>query len=305
MSLPPNISYAAPVPPLADLPEARVGWKTEAGRAVLLVHDMQQYFVRPFAADCPALADATTRTAGLITAARAAGVPVVWTAQPGDQDPADRGLMIDTWGPGISADPADTAILSVVAPADGEVVLVKHRYSAFARSDLAQRLADWGRDQLVITGIYAHIGVAATATDAYMHDIQPFVVADAVADFSADDHANALRHVARTCGQVLLASDVLSQWDVVPAVAAEGLDEPGVAALFADLSELVGPEAADAAVDRPDADLFELGLDSLRAFELIDRLAERGVDVDFADFVTSATWRYLTDATRSLAASGT
>lgn len=304
MSLPPNISYTAPVPPLADLPQARVGWRVEADRAVLLVHDMQHYFVRPFAADCPALADAIHRTAELIAAAREGGVPVVWTAQPGDQDPADRGLMTDTWGRGITADPTDTTIVSAVAPRDGEVVLVKHRYSAFARSDLAERLVQWRRDQLVITGIYAHIGVVATAIDAYMRDIQPFVVADAVADFSADDHALALRHVARTCGQVLLAGDVLSRWGAGPAAGRE-VDEPDVAALLADLSELIGAEAASAAVHQPDADLFELGLDSLRAFELLDRLAERGVEVDFADFVTRPTWRHLTDATRLLAVSGT
>jgi isochorismate hydrolase len=36
------------------------------------------------------------------------------------------------------------------------------------------------------------------AADAFMHDIQPFVVADAVAGFSAEDHSMALRWIART-----------------------------------------------------------------------------------------------------------
>lgn len=299
MSLPSAITYAAPVPPVADLPAARVDWQPDADRAVLLVHDMQRYFVRPFAPDAPALLGAVARIAELVDAARAVGVPVVWTAQPGDQDPADRGLMVDTWGTGITSAPDDTAILPEVAPRDGEVVLVKHRYSAFARSDLAGRMAAWGRDQLVITGIYAHIGVVATATDAYMRDIQPFLVADAVADFSAEDHAVALRQVARTCGQVLMAADVREAWasqEAAPAV----LEDPAWVALAADLAELIGPGAAAEAISDPDADLFELGLDSLRAFELLDRVADRGVDVDFADFVTDATWRHLAEATRSL-----
>ncbi|MFE5140463.1 isochorismatase family protein [Streptomyces fagopyri] len=44
----------------------------------------------------------------------------------------------------------------------------------------------------------AHLGIPLTTADAFMHDIQPFVVADAVAGFSAGDHSMALRWVART-----------------------------------------------------------------------------------------------------------
>ncbi len=44
--------------------------------------------------------------------------------------------------------------------------------------------------------MYAHLSVLLTAADAFMNDIQPFVVADAVADFSAEEHAMALRWAA-------------------------------------------------------------------------------------------------------------
>lgn len=69
--------------------------------------------------------------------------------------------------------------------------------------------APHGADQLVICGVYAHIGVLASAVDAFSNDVQPFVVADAVADFSARDHRFALEYAVRKCAVVVTAEDVL------------------------------------------------------------------------------------------------
>lgn len=281
-----------------ELPVSRVDWLPQASRSALLVHDMQAYFARIYGDACPAFDQAVERTAALIAAARAAGVPVYFTAQPGDQDPAERGLLSDMWGSGIRALEEQTRILDALAPSASDEVLVKHRYSAFARSDFAERLAAAGRDQLVITGIYAHIGVATTATDAFMRDIAPFVIADAVADFSLADHQRALHTVARTSGVVLSTAQVLDQWGASPAAALDPADP-----LAQDLAELLGDaDLLSRAVGDPTSDLFELGLDSLRAFELLDRLADRGIDIDYADFVQQATVGHLIEASSLVAA---
>ncbi|MFI9121224.1 isochorismatase family protein [Streptomyces bikiniensis] len=57
-------------------------------------------------------------------------------------------------------------------------------------------------------GVYAHLGVLPTAADAFMNDVQPFVVADAVADHSAEEHGMALRWAARS-GVVCTTDDLL------------------------------------------------------------------------------------------------
>ena len=151
-------------------------------------------------------------TARLTKQARSRRIPVVYSAQPGGQRREQRGLQQDFWGPGLPADPHAEAIAAAVAPEDGDTVLTKWKYSAFVRSDLAALMELQGRDQLVITGVYAHIGVIMTACDAWMRDIQAFVVADAVADLAEDEHRSALRWAAGRCAFVT-TTDALFKGD--------------------------------------------------------------------------------------------
>ncbi|MFD5461642.1 isochorismatase family protein [Kitasatospora sp. NPDC127059] len=211
MGLPRIPSY--PLPAVEDLPANRVSWTVDPARAVLLVHDLQNHFLDAFPGDAAPAPELLDNVAALTKAAGANGVPVVYSAQRGGQSPAERGLQQDFWGPGIPDDPRATAIAPAVAPAPGDTVLTKWKYSAFVRTELERLLCDHGRDQLVITGVYAHIGVQATACDAWMRDVRAFVVADAVADFGPEEHRAALEWIAGRCGVVTTTGAVLGALD--------------------------------------------------------------------------------------------
>ncbi|WP_433046998.1 isochorismatase family protein [Dactylosporangium sp. CS-033363] len=196
-----------PVPTDLGIAQARVGWRPDPARAALLVHDMQHYFLAPFGtADQVLIGRVVDNINGLRKHAAELGIPVVFSAQPGGQSLAERGLLQDFWGDGPPPDERALAIVDALTPAAGEHRVTKRRYSAFVGTPLAELLG--GRDQLIITGVYAHIGVLATALDAFMRDIQPFVVADAVADFSPAHHRDALRHVRDRCGVVATAAEI-------------------------------------------------------------------------------------------------
>lgn len=188
----------------------QVTWKPARERAALLIHDMQNHFLKPFPQASAPLADLMSNLVALREACSEADIPILFTGQPGQQTPDQRGLLADFWGPGIGAKPADAAITTPLTPRPHEHVIIKRRYSAFHGTGLAEVLTELGRDQLIICGIYAHIGVQATATDAFMHDIQPFVPADAVADFDRHHHDTALRHIAGRLGQVALTRDLIA-----------------------------------------------------------------------------------------------
>lgn len=207
MAIPAIAEYL--LPEAASLPVARAPWRPDPARAVLLVHDMQVHFLRPYVAGHPAIAQVVANIAMLAARCRRAGVPVCYTAQRGSQDPAQRGLQRHIWGPGMADDGESPRIIEALTPLPEDTVLVKHRYSAFARSPLAAMMAERGRDQLVITGVYAQIGCLATALDAFMADIEPFMVADAVAGFSRETHDSALGYVADYCGVPITAAQLL------------------------------------------------------------------------------------------------
>jgi isochorismate hydrolase len=197
------------MPTEGDLPPNTAGWEIDPARAVLLVHDMQKYFLKPLPPHEPR-DELIANAAELRRRCAAAGMPVGYTAQPGGMTEQQRGLLRDFWGPGMRVDPADREIIEPVAPAPGDWQFVKWRYSAFHNSDLLARMRADGRDQLVLCGVYAHVGVLMTAVDAFTHDIQPFLVADAVADFSAEYHRWALEYAAQRCAVVLTTKGVLA-----------------------------------------------------------------------------------------------
>jgi isochorismate hydrolase len=212
--IPEIVPYAMP----EDLPANVARWTVDPSRAVLLVHDMQHFFLRPFGGRAPApqLVANTTR---LRRTAAALGMPVAYTAQPGGMTREQRGLLKDFWGPGMTPSPEDCEVIAPIAPADGDWLLTKWRYSAFFNTELRARMWRAGRDQLVVCGVYAHVGVLMSAAEAFTYDIQPFLVADAVADFSEAEHRLALDYAAGRCAVVTTTDDVLAQIGVTEAAA--------------------------------------------------------------------------------------
>ncbi|MEH3023387.1 MAG: isochorismatase family protein [Pseudomonas oryzihabitans] len=275
MAIPRLASYPLPQPD--GFPANKVDWAPVANRAVLLIHDMQRYFVEFYGDDSPLIDQVVANIAALRAWADAQGVPVVYTAQPTDQPPADRALLNDMWGPGLTqADPALQQVVDALAPKDGDVVLTKWRYSAFHRSNLQDLMTEWRRDQLIVCGVYAHIGCLTTCTDAFMRDIQAFLIGDAVADFSEEEHRMALRYVATRCGSTLSTAQVTGAGAAV-------LDE---AWLRAQVQPLLDADDEEPALDD---NLTDFGLDSVQVMTLVGEWQKRGLPVTFADLAAQPT----------------
>lgn len=207
MQIPPIQPY--PMPTGTDLPPNTARWNIDPRRCVLLIHDMQNYFLDMFPVEREPLTTLVENVFRLREACHAAAVPVAYTAQPGGMTEEQRGLLREFWGPGMSKDPAQRAIAAPITPAGGERVFTKWRYSAFHRTGLLDYLRENDRDQILICGVYAHIGCLMTASDAYSHDIEPFLIADGLADFSVEFHRMALEYASARCAVTVTAESAL------------------------------------------------------------------------------------------------
>ncbi|MDM1757154.1 MULTISPECIES: isochorismatase family protein [unclassified Acinetobacter] len=209
MAIPRIASY--PMPQAQNFPTNKVNWTLDPSRAVLLVHDLQQYFLDFYDQSQAPIPELIQHCRQLIDQCHAQGIPVYYTAQPGDQSVEHRQLLTDFWGKGLAADPNIVQIILSLQPTAQDIVLTKWRYSAFKKSDFEQRMKDAGRDQLMICGVYAHIGCLLTAAEAFMLDIQAFLVGDALADFSLAEHEMALKYATGRCAKVVDTATVLTE----------------------------------------------------------------------------------------------
>lgn len=262
MTIPKLADYA--LPDAADLPQNKVQWAFEPPRAALLIHDMQDYFLNFWGENSPMIQQVVENIARLRRYCKAQGVPVFYTAQPNEQSDADRALLNDMWGPGLNKHPDQQKVVAALAPDADDHVLVKWRYSAFHRSPLEETLHEMGRDQLIICGVYAHIGCLTTATDAFMRNIKPFMVADALADFTREEHMMALTYTAGRSGRVVMTRDLMP----LP------LDK-------AELRAMVLPLLEDDDQPEDDDNLIDYGLDSVRVMTLAARWRQVHADIDF------------------------
>ncbi|MFC3395402.1 isochorismatase family protein [Brenneria rubrifaciens] len=286
MSIPKLKSYDLPVQ--AALPVNKVNWPLATSRAALLIHDMQHYFLNFWEQDTPLVKRVVENIARLKKACRQQGIPVFYTAQPENQNDEERALLNDIWGAGLTHCAGQQGIVDALAPEKEDIVLTKWRYSAFQRSDLELMLKNSGRNQLIICGVYAHIGCLTTALDAFMRDIKPCMVADALADFSYEQHMMALCHTANCCGQVATTGGL------VDALNSEtpGWDNARLREVLLPLLDEDCGEIGD------DENLLEYGLDSVRIMSLITRLHQEGYAVDFISLMKNPTfngWQSLLD----------
>lgn len=163
------------------------------GRPVLVVVDMQKGDDDGAIPHMDGAAAATTRCVDVLTAARMAGVPVVFLFEVHRASHVDFGRELDgSEGVHLVEGTPAAAPEDDLRPLPGEPTVVKRRYSGFFGTDLEIVLKGLGAQTVVLAGSLSDVCVHYTFVDAHQHDYHVRVVEDAVYGSSRPAHDAAL-----------------------------------------------------------------------------------------------------------------
>ena len=190
----------------------------------LLVIDMQNGFCHPSGSfaqlglDVSMCAAAIPGCKSLVSAARAADVPVVFTRYVYRPDYRDGGVLVHDLMPALASAKSlaagtwDAALVDELQPGAADFVVDKNRYSAFYGTGLEPILTSLGVRRLVICGVTTNMCVETTARDASQRDYHTFVVSDATGELDRARHETALATLGFGFGRVLTAAEVAAAW---------------------------------------------------------------------------------------------
>lgn len=169
----------------------------------LVLIDCQRDFGAPDGAMAQAGHDMThvehalTRAQALTAAAREAEVPVIFVRLSGED---------------LCVDGTPGARFIGPQPQAGEMIVTKTRYSAFARTGLADDLRSRGVDTVVLAGLTTECCVQATAWAAFEEDFQVLIADDACAAYDYELHRGALEALKLSGAGILDARTIADGW---------------------------------------------------------------------------------------------
>ncbi len=156
----------------------------------LLIVDVVMAYLEPSSALYAGVEAALASNERLAEAARAAGVPVIFTNVEYEPGGANGGLFYKKI-PALKAFDKGSplgAFPPTLQPAPGDRVITKQYASAFFDTGLAEMLRGMSVDTLLITGYSTSGCVRATALDALQSGFAPFVVREACGDRHTAPH---------------------------------------------------------------------------------------------------------------------
>jgi len=169
---------------------------------VLLVIDLQHDFLDPNGAvPCPASSvsgpkEVIKNIRKLVEAAKAAGIPTIFTKEVHRPSRIDMGRELDGDEPSHCIEGTKGAEivedLGTDKLAENQFIVPKRRYSAFIGTDLILLLNSLKADTLLFTGATTNVCVHYTGADAHQYDYRIRVIEEATAGTSQSAHEAAL-----------------------------------------------------------------------------------------------------------------
>jgi maleamate amidohydrolase len=188
-------------------------------RPALLLVDFVNGFLDPEQFGGGNIAVAARNSVPLLAAARAAGVPVVFTRIVYAEDGSNAGVWCEK-APRLkflTESSSASRVIDELEPRSGEYVIRKTQASAFFGTDLAAHLIHKGVDTLLIAGCTTSGCVRASVVDAISHNLRPIVVEDCVGDRAQGPHQANLFDMGQKYADLLSATEAVAMLHAIQA----------------------------------------------------------------------------------------
>lgn len=196
--------------------------KLDPKHAALLIIDMQNDFCDDEGASArngqdlthvQAIVPTLHRLAG---AARQAGASVIFVRVSHDET-TDSEVRLEHRNP----DRVPTCIEGTwdaewyadLRPAEGDIVVTKHRFSAFINTPLDLILRSRGIRTIIPTGTVTNVCVESTARDGHMLDYYVVFPADGAGPTDLDAHEATPKNIRQHFGDVVSSDEIIAVWD--------------------------------------------------------------------------------------------
>ena len=178
----------------------------------IVVVDMQNGFCHPDGSlFAPASEAAVESVSEVVETARSAGARVIFTRDVHPPEQFEDAHYYDEfarWGEHVVEGSWEAEIVEDLDVRAEDLVVEKHTYDAFYRTQLGGWLDARGVDDLLICGTLANVCVLHTAGSAGLRDFRPVLVTDALGYIEADHREYAVSHADWLFGETVERGEI-------------------------------------------------------------------------------------------------
>lgn len=191
----------APLPPIGP------------SNTALVVHDMQNDFIRESVSAKPEMSEVVRRVRALIDIAHSLSIPVIYTRVENDLSvgyPSERAPYLRRPGPNrcVKGSPG-AEIIDELKPGPADYVVTKVRSSAFYGTRMESLLTIKGIWMLIVVGGSTNYGVEWLARDAKARDIVTIVLSDCTYSATEEVQNASLATIDDFIGYVMNSDEVM------------------------------------------------------------------------------------------------
>lgn len=176
---------------------------------VLLVTDMQNYFLDSDShAFIPSVKAIIPNINLLINLCFKLNIPIIFTQHINSKENA--GIMNFWWNAMITeGDPLSKINNKIYIP--NSIIIKKHQYDSFYKTNLEQKIKQLNRSQLIICGIMTNLCCETTVRSAFVRGFEPYLPIDATAAYNYNFHVSTIINLSFGFTPPVLTSEIIKK----------------------------------------------------------------------------------------------